>query len=203
MSTTHIVRTALASTFFLALLPGHAGTPVPSSSQTPAMLSSWKGPYGGVPAWSEIQPAAFPAAFAMAMQAQRDALQSITANPRPATFANTILALEQSSELLDRVGILFGVHTSTLNLGVIPKVEQEMAPRLAAFSDEITQNGPLFKRIEQVHLNVGKEQLTPEQRRLTWLFYTNFVRSGAKLDGQQKAQLGALNQRLASLATQF
>ena len=167
------------------------------------MLSPWKGPHGGVPAWSEIQPAAFPAAFATAMQVQRDALQRITANPRPATFANTILALEKSSELLDRVGILFGVHASTLNLGVIPKVEQEMAPKLAAFSDEITQNGPLFKRIEQVHLNVGKEQLTPEQRRLTWLYYTNFVRSGAKLDAQQKAQLGVLNQRLASLATQF
>src|SRR5664279_6488824 len=113
MSTTHIVRTALASTFFLALLPGHAGTPVPSSSQTPAMLSPWKGPHGGVPAWSEIQPAAFPAAFATAMQVQRDALQHITANPRPATFANTILALEKSSELLDRGGILFGVHAST------------------------------------------------------------------------------------------
>jgi len=60
-----------------------------------------------------------------------------------------------------------------------------MAPKLAAFSDEVIQNGPLFKRIEAVHQ--GAEKLTPEQRRLTWLTYTNFVRSGARLEAAQKA----------------
>jgi peptidyl-dipeptidase Dcp len=167
------------------------------------MVAPWQGPYGGVPAWSKIKPEAFPAAFDFAMQAQREAIKRITDNTAPATFANTILALETSSEILDRVGILFGVHASTLNVGVIPKVEQEMAPKLAAFSDEITQTRALFARIEAVHRRAAKAKLTPEQQRLTWRYYTSFVRSGAKLDAKQKAKLGELNQRLASLATQF
>lgn len=167
------------------------------------MLAPWQGPYGGVPAWSKVQPAAFTAAFDMAMQAQREAIQRIIANPQPATFANTILALETSGPALDRVGILFGVHVATLNVGVISKIETEMAPKLAAFSDELFQNGPLFKRIEAVHHNAGQEKLSPEQRRLARLYYLNFVRAGAKLDAPQKAKLGELNQRLASLATRF
>jgi peptidyl-dipeptidase Dcp len=167
------------------------------------MLAPWQGPHGGVPAWSKVQPSEFPAAFDAAMQAQREAIQRITGNPKPATFANTIQAMEASSAALDRVNVLFGVHTGTLNLGVIPKVEQEMAPKLAAFADEIIQNGALFKRIEAVHLQAAKANLSPEQRRLTWLYYTNFVRSGAKLDAGQKAALSALNQRLATLGTQF
>jgi peptidyl-dipeptidase Dcp len=167
------------------------------------MLAPWQGPFGGVPPWSKVKPAEFPAAFNVAMQAQRDAIRRITGDPEPATFANTIQAMEASSAALDRVNVLFGVHTGTLNLGVIPKVEQEMAPKLAAFSDEIIQNGALFKRIEAVHLQAAKAGLSPEQRRLTWLYYTNFVRSGAKLEAGQKAALSALNQRLATLATQF
>jgi peptidyl-dipeptidase Dcp len=169
----------------------------------PALLAPWQGPFGGVPPWSKVKPAEFPAAFNAAMQAQRDAIRRITGDPEPATFANTIQAMEASSAALDRVNVLFGVHTGTLNLGVIPKVEQEMAPKLAAFSDEIIQNGALFKRIEAVHLQAAKAGLSPEQRRLTWLYYTNFVRSGAKLEAGQKAALSALNQRLATLATQF
>jgi peptidyl-dipeptidase Dcp len=137
------------------------------------------------------------------MEAQRQAIRRITANPKPATFANTILAMETSSAELDRVSILFGVHVSTLNKGDIPKIETDMAPKLAAFQDEISQNGPLFKRIEAVHLGAAKAKLSPEQRRLAWLYYTNFVRSGAKLDAAQKTKLAALNQRLATLATQF
>ena len=203
MPTSVLVRIGFASTFLLGLTPGHAGAPVPPSLSQPAMVAPWQGPHGGVPAWSKIQPEAFPAAFEFGMKEQRKAIQQITDNAKPATFANTILAMEKSSAMLDRVGILFGVHASTLNTGVISKIEQEMAPKLAAFSDEITQNGPLFKRIEAVHLNGAKAKLTPEQRRLTWLYYTNFVRAGAKLDAQQKAKLGGLNQRLASLATQF
>jgi peptidyl-dipeptidase Dcp len=167
------------------------------------MLSPWQGNHGGTPAWSKVNPAEFPAAFAAAMSAQRLAIKRITDNPAPATFANTIQAMEQSSALLDRLRVLFNVHVGTLNLGVIPKVEAEMAPRLSSFSDEIIQNKALFQRIEAVHLNAAKVVLTPEQQRLSWLYYTNFVRSGAKLDATQKARLSELNQRLASLGTRF
>ncbi len=203
MSSPLISRLTLLAGLVLGLAPAQAGSPVPQSAQIPAMLGPWVGPYGGVPAWSQVRPDQFPAAFAVAMQAQREVIQRITGNPEAPSFANTILALEQSGAALDRVSTLFSVHAGTLNLGVIPKVEQEMAPKLAAFYDEISQNGPLFKRVEAVHQQAEKASLTPEQRRLTWLIYTNFVRAGAKLDATQKAAMGRLNQRLAVLATQF
>lgn len=193
----------LGACLALAGTSGSAGAPVKPKTPAPAMLAPWKGPFGGVPAWSVVKPADFPAAYQHAMDTQRAALRKIVENPAPATFENTILALEKSSAELDRVNILFGVHTSTLNLGVIPRIESEMAPKLAAFADEIIQNGALFKRIEAVHAGAAKAGLTPEQRRLTWLYHTNFVRGGAKLDAAQKAKLGALNQRLATLAAQF
>ncbi len=180
-----------------------AGVPVKPKSDAPAMLAPWKGPFGGMPAWSAVKPEEFPAAYQHAMDAQRAAIKKIVDNPKPATFENTILALEQSSAELDRVNILFGVHAGTLSVGVIPKVEEEMAPKLAAFADEIVQNGPLFKRVEAVYTSPAKAKLTKEQQRLVWVYYVNFVRSGAKLNPEQKAKLGTLNQRLASLAAQF
>lgn len=196
-------RVTLAACLVLGLAPIQARTPMSHAAQEPAMLAPWTGPYGGVPAWSKIKPAEFPAAYDLAMKAQRKAVQHITDNPKTPTFANTILALETSGAALDRVNILFGVHSSTLNVGIIPDIEKDMAPKLAAFSDEISQNQKLFKRIEAVHQGADKAKLNPEQRRLTWLYYTNFVRSGAKLDAQQKGKLSELNQRLATLSTQF
>jgi peptidyl-dipeptidase Dcp len=177
-----------------------AETPV---NHAPAMLDAWTGPFGGVPAWGKVKPAEFPTAFAAAMEEQRAAIKAITANPAAPTFENTIAAMERSSRTLDRLRIYFDVHTSTLNVGEIPKIEQQMAPKLAAFGDEITQNAELFKRIAAVYENRGKAGLTKEQQRLTWVYYSQFVRSGAKLDATQKAKLSALNQRLAVLAARF
>jgi peptidyl-dipeptidase Dcp len=78
-----------------------------------------------------------------------------------------------------------------------------MAPKLAEFSDKITQNEALFTRIEAVYNSPGKAQLTPEQQRLAWLYYTNFVRAGAKLDADAKKRVAAINQQLAELYTKF
>jgi peptidyl-dipeptidase Dcp len=82
-------------------------------------------------------------------------------------------------------------------------VQREMAPRLAAFSDQITQNEALFKRIEAVYNSPAKAKLSAEQQRLTWLYYTNFVRSGARLGTAEKARLSEINQKLAGLYTKF
>ena len=64
-----------------------------------------------------------------------------------------------------------------------------MAPRLAAFNDQITQNETLFKRIEAVYNSPAKAKLTPEQQRLTWLYYTNFVRAGAQLGRRRQERV--------------
>lgn len=187
----------------LGLSPAHAGAPVKPAAVQPAMLAPWQGPFGGVPAWGKVKPADFPAAYDIAMNEQREAIQRITKNPKPATFENTIAALERSGRTLERVNAYFGVHTSSLSVGAMPQIEEEMAPKLAAFADEITQNTALFKRVEAVYNARKTSKLTSEQQRLTWVIYTGLVRGGAKLDAVRKAELGKLNQRLAALGAQF
>jgi peptidyl-dipeptidase Dcp len=83
------------------------------------------------------------------------------------------------------------------------KVESEMSPKLAAFSDKITQNEALFRRIEAVYKSPAKTKLTSEQQRLTWLYYTTFVRAGARVKPDAKARLSQINQQLAGLFTRF
>lgn len=83
------------------------------------------------------------------------------------------------------------------------KIESEMDPKLAEFSDKITQNDALFKRIETIYNSPAKAKLTPEQQRLTWLQYTNFVRAGARLNAADKARMSQINQQLATLFAKF
>jgi peptidyl-dipeptidase Dcp len=78
-----------------------------------------------------------------------------------------------------------------------------MDPKLAEFSDKITQNNALFKRIETVYNSPAKAKLNAEQKRLTWLQYTNFVRAGARLNAADKSRLSQINQQLASLFAKF
>ena len=176
---------------------------MPRPPSTARLLAPWKGPFSGVPAWDKVDPRAFPAAFEAAMADQRERIRRITENPRPPTFANTILAMERSGRMLERVSALFEVHAGTLKLGEMPRIEEEVMPRLAAFDDEITQNPDLFQRIEAVYARRNRAGLTPEQQRLIWRYHTRFVRSGARLDGAGKTRIQEINQRLASLFTRF
>ena len=187
----------------LAATPLRPEQPMPPSPTLQALLAPWKGPFGGVPPWDQVKPADFVAGFNAGMDDERKHIQEIVANPAAPTFENTIAAMERASEMLDRVGILTGVHFSTLKVGEVPRIEEDMSPKLAAFSDEITQNAGLFKRIQAVYDGREKAGLTPEQARLTWLYYTNFVRSGARLTPDQKARIQVINQELATVNTRF
>ncbi len=137
------------------------------------------------------------------MAEQLEEIAAIASNPAPATFDNTIAAMERTGRLLERVTAVYGVYTSTLNDAAVQAIERDMAPRLAAFSDEITQNAALFARIATAYEARERVGLTAEQQRLTWLCYTDFVRAGAELDAAAKQQLSRINQRLAVLFTQF
>jgi peptidyl-dipeptidase Dcp len=170
---------------------------------TATLLAPWRGPYGGVPPWDVVRPEQLQPAIERAMALQLAAIDRIANDPRPASFENTIAALEESGRELERVQTLFGVYTSTLSDPAVQAIEREMAPRLAAFLDQITQNAALFARIAAVYESSERADLTTEQQRLTWLLHQNFVRAGARLDGAAKQRMSALNQRLATLYTQF
>jgi len=174
----------------------------PAADSNP-LLANWEGPYGGVPPFDRVQIALFKPALEDAMTEQLAETDRIAKNPAQPTFENTIAAAELTGRTLDRVTTIYGVWAGTMSGPEFQKVQREMAPKLAAFNDKIYQNEALFKRIEAVYNSPAKQKLTPEQQRLTWLYYTNFVRAGARLNADAKARLSQINQKLAGLYTKF
>ena len=179
-----------------------AASPATATAANP-LLAAWSGPYGGVPPFDAAKVEHFQPALEAAMAEQLAEIDRIAGNPEPATFANTIAALEGAGRTLDRANTVFEVFAGTMSTPEVQAVEREMAPKLAAFADQITQNEKLFARIQAVYEARESSGLSPEQQRLVWLDYTNFVRAGAKLDGPAKKRLSEINQRLATLFTQF
>lgn len=118
--------------------------------------------------------------------------------PRPSTTPSW---LKGSGQALARVRAIYAVWTSNLLTDELEAVQTEMDPRLAAFQDSITHNARLFARIEAVYqASTAKgSTLTPEQQRLSWLYWNNFLRAGARLDAGKKVCVGEIDQRLASL----
>ena len=167
------------------------------------LLRPWTGPYGGVPPFERVTAPMFPAAFEQAMAQNRAEIARIAENPEPATFDNTIAALEDAGRAYNRVHAVWGVFASTLNGPEVQQIDRDWSPRFAAFSDEITQNHALFTRIEAVYESPDRASLTKEQQRLVWEHYTSFVRRGARLAPEQKALLSDYNQQLAALYTRF
>lgn len=223
----NVHRLSAAGAVILAIAAAGCTSSMNLKTETPAaqaveqanaanpLLAEWSGPYGGVPPFDQVEVAHFEPAFEAAMAEHMAEIERIVTNPEPATFANTIEALERAGRTLNRVATVYSIWGSTMNSPEFQVVQREMAPRLAAFNDRIMQNEALFRRIEAVWEAAGGEAtaterkaatgevLTPEQQRLVWRYYTDFVRAGAKLDATAKARLSAINQRLAGLYTRF
>ena len=142
-------------------------------------------------------------AFDAAIVRAGDKISAIATNPEPPTFENTIVAFESAEMTLDRLQSNFSVHASNLNVGPIPDIERIVEPKLAEFSDRVTQNESLFARIEQIYESDVASRLSVAQRRLLEDRYKQFVRRGARLNAADKDRLSQINKRLASLYTDF
>lgn len=193
MSMTSLTRLALAN------LPNAAG----ALGAADALLAEWVGVHGGYPPFDKVTVAAFEPAIKKAMGMTRSEIKAIAGNHSKATFANTLVAYEDSGRPLNRVGRFFNIWTSTFNDAAMQKVESTMAPVFAAFKDEITQNAALFARITSVYAQRAHLGLNPEQQRLCEVQYETFARQGAGLEKQGKARLAQINQKLAGLFTTF
>ena len=167
------------------------------------LIPKWTGPYGGLPPFDRVKVEHFKPALEAAMAEHLEEVERIAADTAAPTFENTIAALERAGRTLDRVGAVYNVFASTMRTPDFQEVEREMEPKLAAHRDKIVQNAPLFKRIAAVYEATGRAKLDAEQQRLAWDKYTDFVRTGARLDERAKKKLADINQRLASLYTQF
>jgi peptidyl-dipeptidase Dcp len=167
------------------------------------LTAKWTGPYGGVPAFDKVQVADFKPALETAMAKNLAEIDAITNNKAAPTFENTIAPLEDAGRMLNDVATYYGVWSSNMSSPEFQVVEEEMDPKLSAHGDKITQNAALFARVEAVYNSPAKAKLTPEQQRVLWIYYRNFVRAGAKLSPEAKTRVGAINTELAGLFTKF
>jgi peptidyl-dipeptidase Dcp len=183
--------------------PDPTVAPQPPSSPLPPLLAPWPGPYGGVPPWDEVTPGQFPAAFSAAIALRRDEILAITTSPEAPTWANTIEALERAGRPLGRVLVLFSVMSSNANTPEYQALDQEWSPVLTAADDAIRLDAALFARVAAVHATRATAGLTADQLRLTERTYDAFVRQGARLGADAKAELSRLNQELARAFSEF
>jgi peptidyl-dipeptidase Dcp len=157
----------------------------------------------GYPDFAAIREEHYAPAIATGMAEQRAEVEAITADPAPATFENTIVALERSGQTLTRVLAVFyalvGAHSSE----GIRAVEAEFAPQLSAHSDAITLDPALFARIEALFAARDDLDLDPESRRLLERYRRDAVRAGARLGPAEQARLRELNAELSTLSTEF
>ncbi len=173
----------------------------PSPATENPLLAPWSGPYGGLPPFDRLRVEHFEPALRAGMARQRDEIAAIVRCAEPPGFANTILALEDAGRPLERVRSLFGVLGGTMNDPPMRALQTAMSPLLAAFDDEIVQNGALFARIAAVY--EARAGLADEQLRLTEVVYDSYLRQGAALEPQRKARLAEINQELARHYTAF
>ncbi len=175
-----------------------------SAAAAPAdLLAPWTGPYGGEPNFAAVRVADFKPALEAGMASEMAEINAIANNPAAPTFDNTIVALEKAGDALTRVQTIFGIWSSNLKTPDVAAVETEMAPKLSAFGDAITQNPKLFARIDAVYNSPAKATLTAEQQRLVWVYWRRFVQQGAKLSPADKKTFSANNEKLATLYAKF
>jgi peptidyl-dipeptidase Dcp len=167
------------------------------------LLQPWTGPYGGLPPFGKFTVADFKPALEAGMADSLRETEAIANDPAPPSFANVIEAQEKTGRPLGRASLIYYIYASTMNLPDFQPIQTEMDPKLAEYGDKITQNTKLFARIDAVYNSPEKASLTPEQQRLAWSYWKNFVRGGAKLDATAKKRVAEINQQLAGHYTKF
>ena len=174
---------------------------MPKLTRNP-LTAKWSTPFEAPP-FAKIKPEHFAPAFSEGMAKHRVEIDKIAGSTARATFKNTVLALENSGRLLDRVSGVFWNLTGSISNDELRSIEREMAPKLAGHSNAITSNTALFGRVHELYAKRVKLKLTDEERRLLERKHLNFVRSGAALTPAAKARIGEISGRLATLTTQF
>ncbi|GAA4148928.1 M3 family metallopeptidase [Leifsonia shinshuensis] len=156
-----------------------------------------------LPPFAEIRDEHYRPAFDRGFQEQLAEVQAIADSPDEPTFENTMLALERSGQVLQRVAEVFFNKSSSDSTDFTNALEEEIAPLLSAHQDAIRLNPALYARIQRLHERRHDLGLAPEGVYLIERYYTEFTLAGAGLDDEQKERLRDYNQRLSTLTTRF
>ena len=156
-----------------------------------------------MPDFNRIEDSHFAPAFERGMAEQRAEIDRIAEQSEPPTLENTLIAIERSGQLLQRVRSTFSNLRSADTNEALEAVRTEMAPKLSAHNDRTLLNGQLFERIRALYDQRDDLDLDPESLRLVERYHTRFVRAGAMLSDGDKESLEVLNGELAELGTTF
>lgn len=175
----------------------------PAEPENP-FFSEFQSPYGA-PDFDRIQLADYEPAFLKGIEQQNQEIKAIVENPEAPTFENTIVALDNSGEILSRVSGVFFALTSADTNDELMALESKIAPMLSEHSDNIYLNEALYQRVAKVceQEKSGAIQLTTEQHYLLEKYRKAFERSGAALDKEKQARLREINKELSTLTIEF
>ncbi len=194
-------RTLRAVAAALVFAAGCGGTPETEMGDNPFFTESTL-PYG-LPHFDLIEDGHYRAAFERGMAEQLEEIEAIASSSEPATFENTLVPIERSGRLLDRVARVFFSLSSADTNDEINAIRAEMAPKLAAHSDQILLNADLFARVDTLYESRNDLGLSPEEVRLVEQYRRDFTRAGALLSESEKDRMREINAELASLSAAF
>jgi len=204
-----VVAQFAGSVFGFQKTPLNGTRTVDEKSETPAGLPA-DNPFAApsklalhAPAFDSIQVEHFLPAFMAGIDGQLDEIKSIAGQSGAPTFENTIVAYEKSGALLTRVEQVFSNLTSSNTNKYLQSIQKELAPLLAAHSDNILLNRQLFARVEKLYESRESLKLTGEPQEVLRRHYEDFVRAGARLPEAQQNRIRSLNEQLSKLQTEF
>ena len=172
-----------------------------TQAQNP-FLEKYTTPHGTAP-FNKIKTEHFEPALQEGMKKQMAEIYAIVNNPEAPSFKNTIVALDKSGALLNRVQNVFGNLLSAETNDDLQTVAEKMMPLLTEHGNNISLNKKLFERVKAVYSQINKLKLTKEETRLLQKTYDGFVRNGANLEGEAKVKYRALTTELSKLTLQY
>ena len=186
------------------LLPAALTDPADMTAQTRQnpFLAPYDTPFE-IPPFDKITYGDYLPAIEQGIAEQKKEIDAIANNPETPTFDNTILAMEKSGALLQRVMLVFGSLDETDNNDQMTAISEKAYPMAAAASDEISMNDKLFQRVKYLYDRRDKLNLTGPQKRAVELSYKSFTRNGALLSAADKEKLKSINNDLTRLYLQF
>ncbi|HVZ68067.1 MAG TPA: M3 family metallopeptidase [Rhizomicrobium sp.] len=184
-----------------ALMLSAAPSPVVASDENP--LATPSSLPLQAPQFDKIKDTDYGPAFEKAMKEQMAEIVAIANNPAAPTFENTIVSMEKSGRMLDRVGNTFFAIVQANTNETLDRTQSDIAPKLAAHQDAIYLNSRLFARVKAIYDKRNELKLDPESAQLLKVYYLNFVHAGANLSDADKARLRNINKEIAALETTF
>ena len=199
MTTTALIMSALT---VMATTGEKPLVEMPESLKGNPLVEEWNTPYQ-TPPFSEIEYAHYEPAIDYAIELNRAEIEAIVNNPEAPTFENTIVAMEQSGQLLNRITGVFFCINGCMTSPEMQQIALNITPKLTELGNDISLNPELFERVKVVYNQRKKLKLDREDMTLLENTYKSFARSGALLEGEAKELYRQYSSELSQLTLQF